>query len=190
MAPRNRSVSPKGAGRRYSLGCERCACNEHTSYPGHAEISLLAGENTVRESLGHLYTDVNVDAGEPSAPQTAFIAKESVGGAVHALVGALFFTGAAGAAGAIVATAGFFGTALLAAVAGVAAFAGISTMLAASVDERMVEQLRDQIDQGHLLLFVRTSDVKRKGKAVEILSKHSVFAPCVIELPNTEESDG
>ncbi len=153
----------------------------------HAEISLLAGEHTVRQSLGHLYTEINEDADAPNAPRTAFVANESIGTAAHAFLGAFFFTGATVAAGALVATAGAFGTALLAAMAGVAAFAGIDVALVASIDKSIVERLRDQIDQGHLLLFVRTSNANRKIIAVEILSKHSVFDPCVVELPNTEE---
>lgn len=151
----------------------------------HAEIGLLAGEHTVRQSLGHLYTDINKDSDEPNAPETAFVLKESIGDAAHAFIGAFYFTGATVAAGAIVATAGALGTALVAALAGVAAFAGIDVALAAVIDRSEVEHLREQVDRGHLLLFVRILDADRKAKVIKILSNRSIFKPCTIEVPNS-----
>jgi hypothetical protein len=150
----------------------------------HSEISLLAGEHTVRQSLGHIYTEINEDADDTAAPQTAFVAKEGVGDAVHGILGAFFFTGATVAAGAVVATAGIFGTALMAATAGLAALVGIEAAMAALIGKSEAEFLHEEVDRGHLLLFVRTLDADREAKAVEILSKHSAFDPHIIEIPD------
>jgi hypothetical protein len=150
----------------------------------HSEISVLAGQHTVRQSLGHIYDEINEDAAEPGAPRIAFVAKESVGDAVHAILGAFFFTGATVAAGAVVMTAGVLGTALMAAAAGAAAVGGVGALMAEMIGQSEAEYLEEEIDRGHLLLFVRTTDADREAKAVEILSKHSSFDPHVIELPN------
>jgi hypothetical protein len=150
----------------------------------HSEISMLAGEETVKQSLGHIYTDINEDADDPGAPQTAFVAKEGVGDTVHGLLGAFFFTGATVAAGAVVATAGVFGTALIAATAGVAALVGIEGAMAALIGKSEAEYLHEEVDRGHLLLFVRTRDAARESKAVEVLSKHSGYNPHIIEIPH------
>ena len=65
----------------------------------HAQIGLLAGEHTVRQALGHLYTDANESAGSPEAPRVAFVRSGSIGDALHAWLGSLFFAGATTAAG-------------------------------------------------------------------------------------------
>jgi hypothetical protein len=96
----------------------------------HEELGLLAGEYTVRQSLGDFYTQANKYSEGADAAKTAFVAKESVGDTVHALIGTLFFTGSTVAAGAAVASAGILGGGLLAAVAGAAAIGGVGAVLA------------------------------------------------------------
>ena len=48
-------------------------------------------------------------------------------------------------------------------------------MLALIIHESDADYLEEQVDEGHLLLFVRTRDAEREAKAVEILSKHCAF---------------
>lgn len=151
---------------------------------GHEEINLLASQYAVRQSLGHLYEEINADAGDPEGPRTAFVAKESVGDTVHAILGAVSFTGATVAAGAVVATAGALGTALMAAAAGAAAVGGIGALLAAIIGQSEAEHLEEEVDRGHLLLVVRTDDPERESRALEILSKHSSFEPHIIDVAN------
>ncbi len=86
----------------------------------HAELSLLAGEHTVRQKLGAIYTSINEDADDPDAPRTAFVAKESVGDAIHSVFGGMLFVGVTTAAGALVASAAALASPLLAGVASAA----------------------------------------------------------------------
>ncbi|MEZ5491115.1 MAG: hypothetical protein R3F50_12465 [Gammaproteobacteria bacterium] len=148
----------------------------------HDEIGLLAGKFTVREKLGHLYEEINEDADSSGAPDTAFVAKESVGDTVHALLGTLYLTGAAVAGGAVVASAGILGGAIAAAAATTAVFSGVGALLAVIIHESDAEYLEEQVDEGHLLLFVRTQDEEREELAVNILSRHAAFDPRVYSL--------
>jgi len=140
-----------------------------------AEIGLLAGEFAVKQRLGELASTTNESSGVPNAPHTDFVAKESIGDAVHGLFGGLKFMGAAAAGGAVVATAGILGGAIATAAAGVAAVGTVGAVLAALIGEDDAENLERQIDSGHLLLFVRTRDPTREKLATGILSKHSAI---------------
>jgi len=150
-----------------------------------AELGLLAGEFTVKQSLGDLYTQINELSDDPEAPRTAFVAKESSKDFMHGGLGALSFAGTAAAGGAIVATAGVLGGAIAAATAGVAAVAAISAILGALIGESDAEHLQEQIDEGHLLLFVRTLDPAREKLATDILSKHSGYDVRIYSVPDS-----
>lgn len=91
--------------------------------------------------------------------------------------------GATTAAGAAVATAGVLGGALVVAATGTAAFAAIGAVLAAIIHESDADYLEEQVDEGHLLLFVRTKDSEHEAKAVDILSKHCGFDARVYSVP-------
>ncbi|CAJ0874042.1 hypothetical protein AMST5_02564 [freshwater sediment metagenome] len=55
-----------------------------------AEVSLLAGEDTVVEKLGHKYKKVEEIEDNADAPRADYIDAESVGEAKGALMGGLF----------------------------------------------------------------------------------------------------
>ena len=148
----------------------------------HDEIGLLAGQFTVREKLGHLYEEINEDSADPDAPNTAFVAKESVGDTVYALRGSLLMTGAAVTSGAVVATAGILGGAVAAAAATAAAFSGIGALLGVITHKSDAEYLEEQVDEGHLLLFVRTKDAEKEARALEILGRHAAYDPKVYSV--------
>lgn len=147
------------------------------------EVGLLAGEYTVREDLGDFYTQVNKLSDSPDAPNTAFVRKESMGDALHAYLGALFFAGSTGAAGAAVASAAVLGGGLLAAVTGVAAIGAVGAVLAMIIHESDAEELEQQVDEGHLLLFVRARDQARERLAVEILQRHGPIDVRIVSAP-------
>lgn len=151
----------------------------------HKDLGLLAGEHTVRQALGHLYTEANQSAGDPEAPRIAFVRKGSMGDALHAWLGSLFFAGVTTAAGAAVVSAAVLGGALLAATAGAAAIGGIGAALALVIHQGDAEYLEQQVDEGHLLLFVRTHDAAEEKLAVEILSRHSAYDPRIHSVLDT-----
>jgi hypothetical protein len=146
-------------------------------------LGLLAGEYTVQQSLGDLYTRTNEFHDSPNAPATAFVKKESVGDTMHALAGGLFFAGGTAAMGALVASAAVLGGTLLAAVTGVAAVGSAGALLGALIHQSDAEYLEQQVDEGHLLLFVRVHDPAEERRALDILSKHAGYDARIHEVP-------
>lgn len=145
----------------------------------HEELGLLAGEYTVRQSLGDFYTQTNQFADSVDAPTTAFVAKEKAG--PHALIGSLFFAGSTAGAGAAVASAAVLGGGLIAALASVAAIGAVGAVLALIIHETEAEELEEQVEEGHLLLFVRIRDSANEKRAVEILRQHTPIEVKVID---------
>jgi hypothetical protein len=148
------------------------------------DLGLLAGQNTVKKSLGEFYNEVNASANSADGPSTAFVAQKSLGDTVHAFLGTLFFAGTTAASGAVVASAAVLGGSLLPAVAGAAAMGAIGGALLLIIRQGDAEHLEEQVDEGHLLLFVRTDDADEEKKAVDILSRHGGYEAMVYEAPS------
>jgi hypothetical protein len=132
-----------------------------------------------------LYEDANQSAGDPDGPRLAFVRKGSMGDALHAWLGSLFFAGATTAAGAAVVSAAVLGGSLLAAGAGALALGGIGAALALIIHEGDAEYLEQQVDEGHLLLFVRTRDGAPEKLALEILTRHAAYDARIHSVPDT-----
>ena len=147
------------------------------------ELGLLAGEYTVRESLGEFYKRTNEFADDSDAPNTAFVANESVGDTVHAYLGSLFFAGTTITGGAVVASAAVLGGALFAAAAGTAALAAVGVALASIIHQSDAEHLEQQVEEGHMLLFARTRDAAHEKQAISILSKHTPIEVEIVTAP-------
>jgi len=147
------------------------------------DIGLLAGQYTVKQRLGEFYNEVNKSADTSEGPSTAFVAEKSMGDTVHAFLGTLFFVGTTAASGAVVASAAVLGGSLIPAVAGAAALGAIGGALSLIIHQSDAEHLEEQVDEGHLLLFVRTEDAAEETKAVDILSRHGAFEAKVYEAP-------
>lgn len=149
----------------------------------YEDLGMLAGEEAVREKLGEFYKEVNQSAEAAEGPRMAFVAKKSMGDTVHAFLGTLFFAGTTAASGAIVASAAVLGGSLLPAVAGAAAIGLAGGAMAAIIHQGDAEHLEEQLDEGHLLLFVRARNAEEEKKAVEILSRHGGFEARIYEAP-------
>lgn len=149
-----------------------------------AELSLLAGEQTVEEKLGHAYRKVEDLEDDPATPREAYISTEARGDAEGGLIGGLVYVGAVAAAGAMVATGGS-----LAAVIGAAALAGgagslIGSVLAKLVGDHHAHYLQEQLDHGGMLLWVRTPSPDDEKRATDILSKYSAHDVHAHTLPS------
>jgi hypothetical protein len=48
--------------------------------------------------------------------------------------------------------------------------------------------LKEQVDEGHLLLFVRTPDAEQAKRAVEILSRHDAHDAAVYRVEAPDEN--
>ncbi len=150
---------------------------------GPPEIGLLAGEHTVRQCLGEFYAQTNASADAPDAPNTAFIGREAIGDSLHAYLGTLFYVGSTVAVGAAVASSAVLGGALLAAIAGATAVGAIGAVLALIIHESDAEELEEQVEEGHLLLFVRVHGAQEERWAMDILKRHDPLEVKVINAP-------
>lgn len=142
------------------------------------QIGLLASEHSVRESLGEFYTHTNNTLDASKAPVTAFVDKDHPSQQQQdSLGGSLFFVGTSGAMGAVVASSAVLGGALLAALSGVVAVGVIGAMAGKVIHQSDAEYLQQQIDEGHILLFVRLpespSDPIREEEVLNLLRHHS-----------------
>jgi hypothetical protein len=150
-----------------------------------AELSLVAGEDTVVKELGHMYAKVEQVEDDTTVPRAAFVSEQSIGEAEGALVSGLFYVGAVAAAGAVVASGG----AVLAAIGGAVIAGGVGGYIGAAfaswLDEHHARYLQEQLDRGGLLLWVRIWNNDREKKAVRILNGHSAHDVHVHGVPDS-----
>ena len=135
-----------------------------------AQISLLAGEKAIVEKLGHKYERVEELEDDPKAPRIlyrAFDTQKTV------ILGSLAAIGALATAGAIFAGGAALAATLASGVIGAEAGAFLGGVLGDFVDDRHAAYLKNQLDHGGLLLFVRTRDEAEESVAKEILRRHS-----------------
>jgi len=140
---------------------------------GRAELSLLAGEKTVEEKLGHAYRKVSELEDDPKAARCCYVSTETLGDAEGGLIGAPLYIAATAAAGAILASGGTMAAAIIGAAlaGGVGGFTG--GVLARMIGDRHAKYVQEQLDHGGLLLWVRVWDAAHEKRAVDILKKHS-----------------
>ncbi len=136
------------------------------------QLGLLCSEDSLQGKLGHIYKRLTAKSGADD-PDTFFVENESVGSTPYAAIGGLTFVASAIGGGAIVASAGIFGGALAAATAA-PVVVGLAGLLAGTImSKNSAESLQEQVDAGHILLFVRTGENKFKDEVMKVLEKHS-----------------
>lgn len=150
----------------------------------HAAINLLAGKRTVDKKLGHRFAKTADLEDDPDVPRTAYVARESVGDAEGALIGGLTYVGAVAANGAIIASGGAIAAAIIAAVMLGGAGALVGSVLADIVGHHHAAVLKEHLDHGGLLLWVRTDGEEKERRAMDILTRHSGRDVHVHDLPH------
>ena len=138
-----------------------------------ADLSFLASEHAVEEKLGQRYRRASALADDPATPRVAYVSTEAIGAAEGALIGGLFYVGAAVASGAVVASGGTLAAAIAAAALAGGGGGLIGSLLARQVGRHHAWYLNQQLDHGGLLLWVHVSTPAEAQRAVEILRKHS-----------------
>jgi len=151
------------------------------------QIGLLASENSIRESLGDFYTQTN-DKQSGKTPMTAFVGKDDANQLQDSIGGSLFFVGTSGAMGAVVASSAIFGGALLAALSGVVAVGAIGALAGKIILQSDADYLQQQVDDGHVLLFVRVIDASREQDVIDILSRHDGQGVKIHEIKQQNKS--
>jgi hypothetical protein len=138
-----------------------------------ADLSLLAGEEAVAEKLGPQHPLIAALADDPDTPRTHYASPEAFAGAQSGIIGVLTYVGALGATGAVVASGGTLAALIIATTVTGGAGALIGVALAKFIGDRHASHLQEQLNEGGLLLWVRTWDVEDERKATEILRRHS-----------------
>ena len=137
-----------------------------------SDIDLMASWEAVEKKLGHVYKTVEALEDNPEAPRTAFVARDDVTEGRAALVGGFTYLGAIAAALGIVASGGTLALAIASAVAGGAAAGGIGALISHYLGENFARRLKEQLEHGGLVLWVRLRDAEHERRAVEILRRH------------------
>ena len=138
-----------------------------------ADISLLASEQAVASKLhGHAFTRSALED-DPATPRGVYVSPDAVGTAEGGLISVFAYVGGVAAAG-VIAIAGGPLT-MIVVGAGLAGGAGglIGAGLAKLVGDRRAADIHSHLDEGGLLLWVRTWSVEDERRAVDILSRHS-----------------
>ncbi len=153
-----------------------------------AEVSLLAGVETVEAKLGHRFTKVAELEDDAAVPRAFYVARESIGYGEGALLGGLLYVGAVAAAGAAVAAGATLAAAITA--AGVAGGTGglVGATLARLLGGHHARHLQEQLDRGGLLLWVHLRDQAHEDRALAILRRHSAHDVHVHDLPATRDA--
>lgn len=138
-----------------------------------SELALLASEQVVEQSLGKFYERINTDSDTLDSPGIAFVSKDAIGETAHSLGGSLSFVVVVFVMGALVLASALLGGAMLTAIVGVVAVLAIGALAATVSRQSNAQKLKEQVDKGHMLLFVRVADAKREKEVMTTLRKHS-----------------
>ena len=137
-----------------------------------AELSLLAGEASVIEKLGHGYRRIAEFEDDIRVPRVAYISTESIGDAEGGVIGLLVYVGATVAAGAILASGGTLMGAMIAAAMMGGAGGAVGAGLARLIGNHHAAHLQRQIDAGGLMLWVHIRDAQHGSRAIDILARN------------------
>ncbi|WGF90602.1 hypothetical protein [Marinivivus vitaminiproducens] len=138
-------------------------------------LHLVAGEDHLKQRLGHRLPDAGTMAERTSDPDEAGKGQESQGTGKAGVIGGLTYIGAVGGLGLAMAAAGpaaAVATAVAAAAGGAASGGAIGALLTRSVEKRELDRYADQIRSGSLVLAVEAPDPQQVGTIETVLSKH------------------
>lgn len=137
-----------------------------------SEISLLAGESTVQQKLGHVYTKVGELEDNPDVPRLCFVGRDSLTEGKATAIGGLGYVGAMAAIGVVVASGGTLAWAVIAGLAAGGGGAAVGSLFAHALGHGRAKDLEAQLAKGGMLLWVYTRDPDHEEKALTILRKH------------------
>jgi hypothetical protein len=127
----------------------------------------------MNEKLGHRFANVRALEDDPVVPRTAYVSPEAIGDAQGGIVSGLVYAGATAAAGTVLISGGAIVAAIVAATLVGGAGGIVGALLAKWLGDNHAQYLQTQVDQGGLLLWVRTTDAKAEDRAVNILQGHA-----------------
>lgn len=137
------------------------------------DISLLGGEEAMKEKLGSAYWRSKELEDDPHAPRAAFVSEEAIGELEGAIAGGFFFLGSAIAWAAMLNPLSTLAASIAAVAIGGTPGAILGTLLARRVGKHHKEYYQRQIEEGGILLWVRCDTKEKEEMAKKILAGHS-----------------
>ncbi len=137
------------------------------------DISLLGDKEAMVEKLGSAYWRAADLEDNPDAPRAAFVSEEAIGELEGAVAGGFFFIGSAIAMTALLTPLSTLAGSIAAIAIGGGPAGVVGALLARRLGNHHKDYYADQIRQGGILLWVRTSDKDKEDIAVKILNGHS-----------------
>ncbi|HCQ63664.1 MAG TPA: hypothetical protein DIU07_00100 [Rhodobacteraceae bacterium] len=137
------------------------------------DLSLLGDRKALKEKLGAAYWRAEDLEDDPDAPRAAFVSEEAIGEYEGAIVGGFFYLGSYIAMAAMLTPASTLAASIAAISVGGGPAAVLGILLARRVGRHHKDYYADQIENGGILLWVRTVDEDKEALAVKILKGHS-----------------
>jgi len=137
------------------------------------DISLLGTKEAMEEKLGSAYFQARDLEDNPDAPRASFVSEEAMGELEGAIAGGFFFLGSAIAMTALLTPASTLAGSLAAIAIGGGPAGVIGALLARRADQAHKEYYQRQVDNGGILIWVRTVDNEKEKLATEIMKRHS-----------------
>jgi len=138
----------------------------------HAELSVPADPETIRQAIGHEFKNVDELEDDPDVPRVTHVPLEIIGNAQGAVIGLATYVPAVAAALWVMSSGGSLLWAIIAATAGGVIGAAIGTLIARRIGSRHERMLYNQIARGGVVLWVRTHDADHEQCAVATLKRH------------------
>ncbi|THH36887.1 hypothetical protein E4Z66_08060 [Aliishimia ponticola] len=137
------------------------------------DISLLGSMDALKEKLGSAYWRAEDLEDNPDAPRAAFVSEEAIGELEGAIAGGFFFLGSYVAMAAMLTPVSTLAASIAAIAIGGGPAGVLGTLLARRVGRHHKDYYAEQIDNGGILLWVRTVNAEKEDLAVRILKGHS-----------------
>lgn len=137
-----------------------------------ASINVMGSRRAVERKLGHRLADIRDAEDDPRVPLGTFVSSHEVAEGQAALAAGLFYVGSFAATGVVVATGGGLAAIIAASVAAGGVGGAFGALLARWLGRRRARTLASRIEEGGLLLLVRTADAAQEHRALSILSAH------------------
>lgn len=155
-----------------------------------ADLSLLASINSIASPPAGGRDPVRKLGEDPDLRTMPFISKDSISEAEGAVFSGFFYVGALAALVPVVVSGGALAAALLAVGLGGAAGGAIGAILACVIGEHHAKVIETQLDDGGLVLWVRTTNSADEQRAIDILTRHSAFDVHLHDLPDQQPPPG
>jgi hypothetical protein len=137
------------------------------------QLSLLADQEVVEETLGHPVGDVHTLADDPEAPRSEPLERPDVGNVAGVAVGSPAAFAALAAAGIVAMTGGAFAGVAVAALAAGGGVGALGAFLAKRYTDEVAHDFEEQIAHGGIVMWVNLREPAQEQRAREILTRHS-----------------